>query len=225
MFATILNTARQPTTAVMSTGVCTRSISKLVTPLPQSTAFFLCDVQERFRPHIWQYPHVIATASKMVQASKILNIPLIVTEHVPKTFGSTVPELDISTAFCCLPKTKFSMWTDEVRDLVVHKLHTKSAVLFGIESHVCVTQTALDLLRNDIAVYVLADGVSSMNKSEVKIAMERLRKAGATITSSESILFEMLVDSTHADFKAISGLVKTTKGTTTAALEVLGPNL
>ncbi|KAJ1341071.1 hypothetical protein BSLG_004540 [Batrachochytrium salamandrivorans] len=114
----------------MSTGVCTRSISKLV------------------------------------QASKILNIPLIVTEHVPKTFGSTVPELDISTAFCCLPKTKFSMWTDE-----------------------------------------------------------RLRKAGATITSSESILFEMLVDSTHADFKAISGLVKTTKGTTTAALEVLAKSL
>ncbi|KAJ8330055.1 hypothetical protein BDV3_002707 [Batrachochytrium dendrobatidis] len=225
MSSIAIGSLQRVTASALSTAVRTRTMSIQATPLPQSTAFFLCDIQERFRPHIWQYPHVVATANKMVQASKVLKVPLVVTEHVPKTFGTTAAELDVTTAVCCLSKTKFSMWTDQVKDLVLNKLQSKSAVLFGIESHVCVTQTALDLLRNNIDVYVLADGVSSINKDEVKIALKRLEQAGAIITSSESILFQMMVDSTHEQFKAISKLVKDSKEASAAALETFGPNL
>ncbi|KAJ3196402.1 Isochorismatase domain-containing protein 1, partial [Dinochytrium kinnereticum] len=141
--------------------------------LPQkTTAFFLCDIQEKFRHHIWNCQHVINTASKMVTASKILNIPLIVTEQNPKALGRTVAELDVSGAVVNVPKTRFSMWVREVEE-VVGRLGVTDVVVFGIESHVCVLQTALDLLAtNHLTIWVLADGVSSMNQGEVKIAIE-----------------------------------------------------
>lgn len=107
-------------------------------PILGSTAFLLCDIQERFRPLISNFPHVVATADKMVKASRILGVPLIVTEQHPKALGATVAELDVSHAAMTLPKTKFSMWTPEVETLIVTNLKTKSAFLFGIESHVCV---------------------------------------------------------------------------------------
>nr|KAJ3419939.1 Isochorismatase domain-containing protein 1 [Polyrhizophydium stewartii] len=234
----------------------------LATPTPSNTAFFLCDIQERFRPLIWQYPHVVATANKMVRvlhavrspmlgadgpwsarqvrAAGLLNVPVIVTEQHPKALGSTAVELDVSKAVGRFPKTKFSMWIPEVEDLVVNKLKTKAAVLFGIE-------TALDLLRNDIDVFVLADGVSSINRGEIPVAlqvrlargcaqwpppqqtltlrMQRLREAGATITTSESILFQMMVDSAHPQFKAVSALVKEAKDATAATVETFSANL
>lgn len=94
------------------------------------------------------------------------------------------------------------------------------AIIVGIETHICVTQTTLDLLERGHRVYVLVDGVSSVNAEERGIALARLRDAGAIVTSSESILFEMLGDAKHEQFKALSGLVKEMKEETRGALEV-----
>ncbi|KAJ3413433.1 Isochorismatase domain-containing protein 1 [Chytridiales sp. JEL 0842] len=165
---------------------------------------------------------MVNTANKMVSvtASKILNVPLIVTEQNPRALGATVPELDISHACAIYPKTKFSMLIPEVA-ADMKKLNIKHVVLFGIESHVCVLQTALDLIENDKHVIVLADGVSSMNQGEVKIAIERLRHAGATISSSESILFQLLEDANHEKFKQLQGLIKDYKEKTTNSLNKL----
>ncbi|KAF9158618.1 Isochorismatase domain-containing protein 1 [Actinomortierella ambigua] len=176
-----------------------------------TTAFLLCDIQERFRSLIWQYPSVIATAQKMVASHKILDVPLIVTEHYPKAFGLTVPEIDVSSAQVNLSKTKFSMYIPEVKKELKG---VKSVVLFGIESHVCVLQTALDLLEDNIDVHVLADGVSSINQSEVEIALNRIKAAGGYVTTSESILFQLVGDATDEKFKAISKLVKETQEST-----------
>ncbi|RMZ82176.1 hypothetical protein DV738_g1716, partial [Chaetothyriales sp. CBS 135597] len=93
-------------------------------------------------------------------------------------------------------------------------------ILVGIETHICVTQTALDLLQIGHEVYILVDGVSSCNAGERGVALERLRKAGATVTTSESILFELLGDASHPAFKAVNALVKETKESTKQALEV-----
>jgi hypothetical protein len=103
------------------------------------------------------------------------------------------------------------MWTDEVQKLMTASPLIKTVVLFGIESHVCVLQTTLDLLEAGFNVVVLADGVSSMNRQEVSIAIERMRDAGATISTSESVLFQLVRDAKADTFKPISKLVKESK--------------
>ncbi|KAL1933760.1 hypothetical protein VTP01DRAFT_7850 [Rhizomucor pusillus] len=183
------------------------SLPKIAKLAPQTTALFVCDIQERFKGIIWQYPSVITVANKMIKTSKILDIPVIVTEQYPKAFGPTVQELDISDAALTLQKTKFSMYVPEVAE-ALKKYNTKSVILVGIESHVCVLQTALDLLENNIDVHVLADGVSSQNHAEIDIALARMRSAGATVTTSESMLFQLVKDAKHEKFKAVSSLVK-----------------
>ncbi|KAF9187391.1 Isochorismatase domain-containing protein 1 [Haplosporangium sp. Z 11] len=190
----------------------------------KTTAFFLCDIQEKFRSHIYQFPAVVATAQKMIAAHKILDIPLIVTEQNPRALGATATELDLSQAKMNLPKTKFSMFIPEV-EKELKSNNIKSVVLFGIESHVCVLQTALDLLEHNYDVHVLADGVSSMNSYEIQHALkslnlhsflrkQRIETAGGYVTTSESILFQLLRDSNHEKFKLISKLVKETKEAT-----------
>ncbi|CAO3585878.1 unnamed protein product [Absidia cylindrospora] len=182
-------------------------ITKIAKLTPQTTALFICDIQERFKGVIWQYPSVISCAGKMLKASKHLDIPVVVTEQYPKGLGATVGELDISDATICLPKTKFSMFLPEVQQ-ALQKHNTKSILLLGIESHVCVLQTALDLLDSSYDVHVLSDGVSSCNHPEIDIALARMRQAGAVITTSESALFQLVQDAKHEKFKDISALVK-----------------
>ena len=95
------------------------------------------------------------------------------------------------------------------------------AIIVGIETHVCVTQTALDLLERGHRVYVVVDGVSCMNAEERGVALARLRDAGVVVTTSEGVIFEILGDANRGEFKAISGLVKETKEETKEALGVL----
>lgn len=112
------------------------------------------------------------------------------------------------------------MWTPEVQTALAGKKQI-SAVIVGIESHICVTQTSLDLLAAGHKVYVLADGVSSCNKEEVPIALARLRAEGAVVTTSESWLYECMGDAAIVEFRDIAKLVKETKEATKAGLEVL----
>jgi hypothetical protein len=114
-------------------------------------------------------------------------------------------------------KTRFSMITPEIEAQLPYGL---DVIIVGIETHICVTQTTLDLLARGHRVYVLVDGVSSMNPGERGIALARLRDAGAVVTTSESVLFEIMVDASHEQFRAVSGLVKETAEETKSALGV-----
>jgi len=143
----------------------------------------------------------------MIKAAGILDIPIYATTQNRARLGETCTELDLSTAVEHVDKTAFSMWTPSIAK------HFSSAspaeiVIVGIESHICVTQTTLDLLVNGHRVYILADGVSSCNKEEVPIALARLRQAGAVVTTSESFLYECMGDASLPEFRAIAGLVK-----------------
>jgi len=97
----------------------------------------------------------------------------------------------------------------------------KEIVIVGIESHICVTQTALDAVRAGNKVYVIRDGVSSCNKEEVGVAMDRLRAEGVVVTTSESWLYECLGDAGVDEFRGVAGLVKDFNGTTKNTLETL----
>ena len=121
-----------------------------------------------------------------------------------------MPELqaDLKDSVCdTFEKTKFSMCTEEVMNSLKSR-NIRSAILFGIETHVCVQQTTLDLLESGIDVHIVVDGVSSQRETDRKFAIERLRQAGAFITTSESVAFMLLHDAKHPAFKQVSALIK-----------------
>jgi nicotinamidase-related amidase len=105
------------------------------------------------------------------------------------------------------PKTKFSMYLPEIKSFV-HEKGIKTVILCGVETHVCVQQTTLDLLADKISVFVIADGCSSRSLTDRLYAFERLRQAGAIITTHESVLFQLIGDKEHEKFKEIQALVK-----------------
>ncbi|KIV80161.1 hypothetical protein PV11_07682 [Exophiala sideris] len=196
------------------------STGRIVNPV-----LFVCDVQEKFRTAIWEFPKVISTSTKMVKAAKILNVPIFCTTQNAARLGATVPEITSllptdETAKTEVDKTAFSMMVPELQaQLPTNPTSALSVIIVGIETHICVTQTTLDLLAAGHRVYILADGVSSCNAGERPIALNRLAREGAIVTTSESLLFELIRDAKDTNFKAIAGLVKETKDETKAAVE------
>lgn len=187
----------------------------------------ICDLQEKFRNAIFEYPKVIATTQKMLKASQILGIPVFATTQLRGKLGETCPELGLDTADgvktqAHVDKSAFSMFVPELQK-AFNELGTekREVVIVGIETHICVTQTTLDLLREGHKVYILADGVSSCNPQEIPIALARLRAEGAIVTSSESFLYECMGDAGIAEFKGVAGVVKEYSGKTKESLQAL----
>ncbi|KAG1679071.1 Isochorismatase domain-containing protein 1 [Nymphon striatum] len=169
-----------------------------------STLCLLCDMQEKFRPAISFFPEILTTCNKLVKCLKILEIPLIATEQYPKGLGSTVEELDISHAVGIFPKTKFSMVIPEIEE---HLQNISTVILFGLEAHVCVEQTAIELMLRGINVHVVADATSSRSQEDRLLSFQRLRQAGCCISTSESIIFKLLKDKNHPQFNEVRKLV------------------
>lgn len=189
--------------------------------------FSICDLQEKFRNAIYEYPKVIATTQKMLKASQILNIPVFATTQLRGKLGETCAELGLDSpdgirTKAHVDKSAFSMFVPEVQK-AFHELgpEKREVVIVGIETHICVTQTTLDLLREGHKVYILADGVSSCNPQEIPIALNRLRAEGAIVTSSESFLYECMGDAGISEFKGVAGVVKEFNGKTKESLQAL----
>ncbi|MEW5298299.1 MAG: hypothetical protein WDW38_000975 [Sanguina aurantia] len=182
--------------------------------VPAKAALFVCDIQERFRPIITGYPTVIDTAKRMIRAAGILKIPVVVTEQYPQRLGSTVSELTevLPPATFTVSKTCFSMLTPEVEKWLVERPNVKQVLLLGIETHVCVLQSSLDLIEKGYEVHLLVDGISSQRAFDRAAGLQRLAQAGAFTCSSEMALFQLMGDSKHPDFKAISALVQEPRG-------------
>ncbi|KAL2872569.1 putative isochorismatase family hydrolase [Aspergillus lucknowensis] len=194
----------------------------------RNPAVFVCDMQEKFAKAIYEFPKLVSTSSKLLRATNTLNIPIYVTTQNRSKLGTVVPELQQHLTGpnirADIDKTRFSMITPELDALLPSPAKGENpidAILVGIETHICITQTTLDLLERGHRVYVLVDGVSSINAEERGIALARLRDAGAIVTTSESILFEILQDASHTHFREVTGLVKETKEETKEALEKL----
>ncbi|XP_013177026.1 PREDICTED: isochorismatase domain-containing protein 1-like isoform X1 [Papilio xuthus] len=186
-----------------------RNILKLGALEAQKTAFLLCDIQETFRPHVKHFGEVVKVANKMVAAAKVFNIPVYVSEQYPKGLGHTTKDINISDAALVYEKTKFSMYTPELQEKLKKDVpNLSSVILFGIEAHVCIEQTVIDLLNEDINVHVLADGVSSRSLMDRGLALQRMQSLGCFITTSENVLFKLLRDKNHPAFKDISKLNK-----------------
>ncbi|MFT7815759.1 isochorismatase domain-containing protein 1 [Arapaima gigas] len=175
---------------------------------PATTVFFCCDMQERFRPAIKYFGDIISVGQRLLQGARILGIPVIVSEQYPKGLGSTVQEMDLAGAKLVFPKTKFSMVLPEVEAALVEMPGLRSVVLFGVETHVCIQQTALDLIGRGFEVHIVADATSSRSMMDRMFALERLARTGIVITTSESILLQLVSDKDHPKFKEIQNIIK-----------------
>ncbi|XP_001959692.2 isochorismatase domain-containing protein 1 [Drosophila ananassae] len=176
---------------------------------PKKTLFLLCDIQEKFRPAMPLFDNMVKNADKLTKAGKALDVPLIVTEHYPEKLGKTVEQLDISHAKLVSGKTYFSMFTPEVKAAIKDIFNDKpeDVVLYGLESHICVEQTAIDFLQQNINVYIVADCCSSRLNQDRDLALDRLRQAGCVITTSESVIFDLVRDKNNPKFDAVRKLV------------------
>lgn len=249
-----------------------------------NTALFICDVQEKFRPLIYKSESLINRCVLMNQACGVLGVPVIATEQYPKAFGPTVPDIvlpipsfaktqfsmmtsEVDDAFGTLGKTQVRGEKRVDNFMFLFKRIYCSLVLgvccvcfiqvlmCGVEAHVCVLQTVLDLLASGIEVHIVCDAVSSQRyercfalvnlvftlpqvvrvlilailsslvispllvpylpldcpyrSHDRAVALRRMRDAGAVLTTAESALFDLLRDSQHPNFKAVSGLLRT----------------
>jgi nicotinamidase-related amidase len=168
-------------------------------------ALVVVDVQEAFRPAVLDFDRVAAGTATLVQGARILGLPVVVTQQYPRGLGATVPEVaEHLDGVEPLPKTCFSAPDAEGFDLDGRD----QVVLCGIETHICVMQSALALLDRGAQVEVAADAVSSRTKLDREVGMERMREAGAGVTSVETVLFELLGAAGTDEFKEVQRLVR-----------------
>jgi nicotinamidase-related amidase len=177
--------------------------------LKDRTAALIIDIQERLYPFIFENENLTKNVAKLIEGLKIIEIPIFVTEQYVKGLGPTIePVVNILGDHPRIEKMSFSC-CDESRVMEGIAVSGKENIIIaGIESHVCVLQTVVDLIQNGYHPIVVEDCVSSRHENDKRMAIKRMRQEGAIITTVESILFELLRYSGTEQFKGISKLVK-----------------
>ncbi len=171
----------------------------------ERAALVVIDVQEAFRPVVLDFESVAGNVATLIEGARIVGVPVVATEQYPKGLGKTVPEvaaaLDGTEPIekSCFPASRADGFDLGGRDQVV---------LCGIESHVCVNQTAHDLLDRGVEVHVARDAVSSRTEANRELGLHKMESSGAILTSVETALFELLGTAGTDEFKKVQALVK-----------------
>jgi nicotinamidase-related amidase len=174
-----------------------------------NSALLVIDIQERILPVILEYERVVENTLKLINGFKILSLPIYYTEQYSKGLGPTESKIKSALENTeAIPKMTFSCSGAGDLFAELKRKKIKQVVVCGIESHVCVLQTVLDLLFEGFRVHVAADAVSSRRKFDYEISLRRMESNGAEISLTESVLFELLNVCGTDEFKAISKLVK-----------------
>lgn len=167
----------------------------------ERAALVLIDVQQGFSGYE-SFERVAGACSKLLAAARILQLPRVVSEQYPKGLGRTVAQVGLEGERP-IEKTVFSAVRAEGFDMQ----GADQAIVCGIETHVCVSQTVLDLLHRGVEVHVPADAVGSRNRIDYQRGLERLERAGAVVSTVETVLFELLERAGTPEFKAIQKLI------------------
>lgn len=172
-------------------------------------ALAIIDMQDSFRAIIDDFEEVAVRISLMAQCCELLQVPIIITEQYPKGLGHTALEI---TSYLTEPappieKLSFSACGVQEFDTRLRERHIEQVMLCGIEAHICVSQTAHQLLQDGYQVHVLSDAVSTRLTRNREIALNKMAKAGAVISSIEMALFEVCAAGT-TEFKQMQGLIK-----------------
>jgi nicotinamidase-related amidase len=175
----------------------------------ENTTGLVVDMQERLFPVMFESENLLKNCKILLAGLVELNLPILATQQYSKGLGGTHPEIKASIPdFDFIEKREFSCCDEPTVFEKLNKSGAKNVVICGIESHVCVLQTAVDLKEAGFNPVVVMDCVSSRAKESIEIAKERFRFEGIMMTSFESLLFELTRSSAASEFRAISKLVK-----------------
>src|ERR1700675_22426 len=170
----------------------------------EQCALVVVDIQEKLLPPIFQKEQLLRNSKLLIRAAGVLMIPSLMSTQYAKGLGKTVPEIaSLLPESEAIDKDQFSCFGSEAFCTLLKRLPGKrnTLLLCGMESHICVTQTALAALREGYLVHVASDAVSSRTDWNWKIGLERMRAAGAVISSTEMIIYELMRSSSSAVFK------------------------
>jgi nicotinamidase-related amidase len=179
---------------------------------PTKSFLLLIDMQERLLPAMSEPDTAQKQCSILLKVAKSLELPIVASEQYPKGLGHTVSALkdEIGNA-PVFEKNAFSCWRDEAlkNHLIAHHERGRpQAIVAGIEAHVCVLQTAIDLAAAGFGVFAVADAVVSRAPSSVNLATERMRQAGVQMVNTEMVVFELLGRAGTPEFKTLSPLIR-----------------
>ncbi|MFN8367042.1 MAG: hydrolase [Candidatus Kapaibacterium sp.] len=177
--------------------------------LANETIALCIDIQSKLFPHIHDNQRLEKNARTLIQGISTLSIPIVVTEQYVKGLGETIESVkEVLPSYSPLEKKCFSCADDEVIFNTIGGYNCKNIIMFGIESHVCVLQTCIDIIERGFTPVVVEDCIGSRKLYDNYVAIERMKKEGAIIATYESILFELCRVSGAETFKTISALVK-----------------
>jgi nicotinamidase-related amidase len=181
-------------------------------PDPSNTVLLVIDIQERLAAAMPGdvSERVVRNASILVKSAREFSLPVMVSEQYPRGLGATVGEIKalLPEGTTPIEKVAFSCCAVPAFQSLLDRLGQQSVILCGIETHVCVLQTALDLLQSGRRVYVAADAAGSRTKQNWRIGLDLMRRGGAVIGSTETFAFALLGSAGSEAFKRISQMVK-----------------
>lgn len=176
---------------------------------PQDTVLLIIDVQGKLAQVVYESEAVERNISKLIRAAKILGVPVLYTEQYPKGLGHTVEALQkLLSEEKPLEKIAFSCCAEESFMEKLRGLNRNNVLVTGMETHVCVYQTANELIEYGYSVHLVADAVTSRTREDREIGIRCIEKAGAWLKSTEMVIFELLRIAQGEEFKAISKIIK-----------------
>jgi nicotinamidase-related amidase len=174
-----------------------------------NTFLLIIDVQEKLWRVMYEKEKLLDNLQRLIRGAQVLGIPIIMTEQYPQRLGPTVPEIiNLLPDIKPIAKLSFSCCGDKNILKELEKLNRKQVLITGIESHVCVYQTAIDMLNSGYEVQAVTECISSRTMENRKLGLKRMNQAGAVLTGVEMVLFELLKIAEGEKFKAISKIVK-----------------
>ncbi len=176
---------------------------------PKRSAVLMVDLQDKLLPVMHEKSTVERRAGRLIQGANVLGVPVLLTEQYSKGLGRTVGSIakQLDAAVCIDEKTRFSACSASVIRLL-EKLETQSVVVAGIETHVCVLLTCLDLLERGYTVALCVDATSSRRPIDKHTAVDRVVQAGVLPTTAESVLFELLGDASSPKFRELRTIIQ-----------------
>ena len=188
---------------------------------PDNSVLFIIDVQTNLLPDIINADRMVQRCSFMTQVAVNLNLPIIITEQVKRVFGPTHPDIaaHLPGNVPIFEKSRFSGCIDPV-EARMREISRPNIIVVGMETHICILQTTLDLLNRGNAVFLVSDAISNGEPDQIAPAFERMKQAGAILTGAVSAAYELMADAKHPAFRKCLNLVKSIRADTKSSILV-----